>query len=141
MYLVDTNVVSELRKKNYGKAEPAVVAWGNTAVPETLFLSVISILELEHGMLLMTRRDPRQGRALQTWLTNDVMPSFSGRILNIDTAVARRCAALHVQDPRPERDAMIAATALVHGMTIVTRNEKGFALPGVKVFNPWGFVL
>jgi len=98
---------------------------------------VVSILELEIGILLIERRDRKQGGVLRAWMDSHVLPSFSGRILAIDTAVARQCAALHVPDPRSDRDALIAATALVHGMTVVSRNISHFQLTGVAVINPW----
>jgi predicted nucleic acid-binding protein len=102
-----------------------------------MFLSVITILELETGILLIERRDSKQGAMLRTWLDGHVLPAFSGRILAIDVAVAQRCATLHVPNPRADRDALIAATALVHGMTVVTRNVADFEPTGVEIFNPW----
>src|SRR5712671_3586034 len=135
MYLLDTNVVSELRRTS--KAHPSVRAWAHSLPAESLYVSVISILELEIGILLMERRDRKQGGILRAWLDNHVLPAFSGRILAIDTAVAQRCATLHVPDPRSDRDALIAATALVHGMTVVTRNVIDFQATGVAVVNPW----
>ncbi len=137
MYLLDTNVVSELRKVHTGKASPQVVAWANSVTPASLFLSAISVLELETGILLVERRDTKQGKALRDWLENQVLPAFDGRILVVDTAVARQCARLHVPDPRSDRDALIAATALVHGMTVVTRNVDDFKATGVALLNPW----
>lgn len=137
MYLLDTNVVSELRKAKAGKADENVAAWAGSAPATSLFLSAITILELEMGVLLIERRDPAQGTLLRTWLDAHVLPAFAGRILPVDTAVAQRCAKLHVPDPRSDRDALIAATALVHGMTVVTRNMADFAATGVELFNPW----
>ena len=137
MYLLDTNVVSELRKVHTGKASPQVVAWANSVTPASLFLSAISVLELETGILLVERRDKKQGKALRDWLETQVLPAFDGRILVVDTAVARQCARLHVPDPRSDRDALIAATALVHGMTVVTRNVDDFKATGVAMLNPW----
>jgi len=135
MYLLDTNVVSELRKAQ--KSHPSVRMWAHTMPAAGLYLSVISILELEIGVLLVERRDKKQGRILRSWMDGHVLPTFAGRILAIDTAVAQRCAALHVPDPRSDRDALIAATALIHGMTVVTRNVSHFQPMGVAVFNPW----
>ncbi len=137
MYLLDTNVVSELRKAKSGKANKNVIAWAKNVSPASLFLSVISILELETGVLLVERRDPSQGAILRTWLNAHVLPVFSERILHLDVAVAQHCAKLHVPDPRSDRDAIIAATALVHGMTIVTRNVNDFDRTGVDILNPW----
>ncbi|MDX9990088.1 type II toxin-antitoxin system VapC family toxin [Thiothrix unzii] len=137
MFVLDTNVVSELRKANTGKANANVVAWANSVLPASLFLSAISILELEMGILLIERRDQEQGKMLRNWLENQVLPTFEERILVVDTAVARQCARLHVPDPCSERDALIAATALVHGMTVVTRNVDDFKPTGIAVLNPW----
>jgi predicted nucleic acid-binding protein len=137
MYLLDTNVVSELRKTNSDRADRLVTAWARSIAAESMFLSAISVLELERGTLLMERRDPAQGAMLRSWMENLVIPSFAGRILPVDTPVALRCAALHVPDPKSYRDALIAATALVHGMTVVTRNVSDFEPSGVAVLNPW----
>ena len=137
MFVLDTNVVSELRKANTDKADANVVAWANSVLPASLFLSAISILELEMGILLIERRDQEQGKMLRNWLENQVLPTFEERILVVDTAVARQCARLHVPDPCSERDALIAATALVHGMTVVTRNVDDFKPTGIAILNPW----
>lgn len=137
MYLLDTNVVSELRKAKAGKADRNVAAWAVRAPPTGLFLSAISILELEIGTLSIERRDPAQGAVLRAWLDNHVQPAFAGRVLAVDEAVARRCARLHVPNPRADRDALIAATALVHDMTVVTRNVADFEPTGVRVLDPW----
>lgn len=137
MYLLDTNVVSELRKVRSGKADANVARWSEQADAAELFISVIVLQELEIGVLLTERRDPTQGRILRLWLENHVLPSFSGRILPVDTEVARLSARLHVPDPRPVRDALIAATAIVHGMTVVTRNRQDFTPTGVPVLDPW----
>jgi len=135
MYLLDTNVVSELRKGR--KAQRSVRIWAQALSTDSLYLSVVSILELEIGTLLVERRDRKQGAILRSWIDGHVLPSFSGRILAIDTVVAQRYAALHVSNPRSDRDALIAATALVHGMTVVTRNVSDFQATGVAVVNPW----
>lgn len=139
MFLLDTNVVSELRKAKAGKADPNLTAWARTLVPGQLFISAITVLELETGVLRVERRDPTQGALLRAWLDGHVLPAFTGRVLPVDTAVARRCAQLHVPDPRGERDALIAASALVHGMTVATRNTADFAPTGVPLLNPWEF--
>lgn len=139
MFVLDTNVVSELRKAKSGKADPHLVAWAQRLLPGQLFISAITVLELETGVLLVERRDPQQGAMLRAWLDGHVLPGFAGRILPVDTAVAQCCARLHVPDPRAERDALIAATALVHGMTVATRNTADFAPTGVVLLNPWEF--
>ena len=136
-YLLDTNVVSELRKVTTGAADRRVRAWSESMVSESTFISVITVLELEQGMLRMERRDPRQGAMLRAWIENQVLPDFAGRILPVDLAVARRCSVLHVPDPMDDRDSLIAATALVHGMTVVTRNVRHFDNTGVELLNPW----
>ena len=135
MYLLDTNVVSELRKAK--RAHRSVLTWAQSLPASSLYLSVISILELEIGVLLIERRDQKQGKILRAWMDTHVLPAFAGRILAIDTAVAQRCAALHVPDPRSHRDALIGTTALVHGMTVVTRNVSLFQPMGIAVLNPW----
>ncbi len=137
MYLLDTNAISELRKTKSGKSDKNVKAWAKNVAPANLFLSVITLLELETGVLLVERRDSSQGAVLRSWLNAQVIPAFADRILNIDVAVAQRCAKLHVPNPRSDRDAIIAATALVHGMTVVTRNVSDFEQTGVEILNPW----
>ncbi len=137
MFVLDTNVVSELRKAKAGKADKHVTAWASKVPASSLFVSAITILELETGVLLVERRDAKQGALLRAWLDQSVLPAFSGRVLPVDTAVAQQCAALHVPDPRSERDALIAATAMVHSMTVVTRNVADFAATGVSQLNPW----
>lgn len=137
MYLLDTNVVSELRKAKTGKANKNVTKWAKSVSATSMFLSAITILELETGILLIERRDPTQGTILRTWLDQHVLPAFSGRILAIDVAVAQRCAQLRVPNPQADRDSLIAATALIHGMTIVTRNVADFENTGVEILNPW----
>lgn len=139
MFVLDTNVVSELRKAKSGKADPHLAAWAQRLLPGQLFISAITVLELETGVLLVERSDPQQGAMLRAWLDGHVLPCFAGRILPVDSAVAQCCARLHVPDPRAERDALIAATALVHGMTVATRNTADFAPTGVPLLNPWAF--
>jgi len=137
MFLLDTNVISELRKAGDGKADANVVAWLSGVDASTFYLSAVTLMEIEVGVLRIARRDPTQGVRLRTWMDNHILPEFSARILPVDTTVALRCAVLHVPDPRPERDAFIAATALVHGMTVVTRNLADFERTGVALLNPW----
>jgi toxin FitB len=137
MYLLDTNVVSEIRKIRFGKADVNVAAWADSVDADDLYLSVVTVQELGIGVLLAEHRDPTQGAVFRAWLDQHVLPAFANRILNIDTTVALRSAQLHVPDPRPVRDSLIAATALVHRMTVVTRNVADFELTGVPIFNPW----
>ena len=137
MFVLDTNVVSELRKVQIGKADANVAAWAQSVDAADLFVSAITIMELELGVLSIERKDTTQGAMLRSWLEQHVLPEFSGRTLPVDTAVALRCARLHVPDKCGERDALIAATALVHGMTVVTRNVADFKPTGVAILNPW----
>ena len=137
MFILDTNVVSELRKVRVGKADEHVARWADSADAADLYLSVITIQELEIGVLLAERRDPAQGAIFRAWLNNHVLPAFAGRVLPIDVAVAQRSARLHVPDPRPVRDGLIAATALVHDMIVVTRNVADFEPTGARILNPW----
>ena len=137
MWLLDTNVISELRKIRSGKADDNVARWADSVDVAELFISAITIQELEIGVLMAERRDAPKGAILRTWMDQHVLPAFAERILPVDVAVALRSASLHVPDLRPVRDALIAATALTHGMTVVTRNVVDFDRTGVAVFNPW----
>jgi predicted nucleic acid-binding protein len=137
MYILDTNVVSELRKVQRGAADRNVAEWAATVDASALYVSAITIQELEIGILQLQRRDAAQGTLLRAWFTNQVLPTFAGRVLQVDTAVALRSAGIHVPHPRPVRDGLIAGTALVHGMTLVTRNEADFLGTGVSILNPW----
>jgi predicted nucleic acid-binding protein len=138
MFVLDTNVVSELRKVRSNKANAGVAAWVEQVPSVELFISAITIHELEHEVLLMERSDPSQGAILREWLDHSVTAAFKNRVLDIDIHVARRAAALHVPDPAPFRDALIGATALVHDMTVVTRDLKDFErFDDLNVLNPW----
>ena len=137
MYLLDTNVVSELRKVRFGKADRHVARWADGVNASDLYLSVITVQELEIGVQLAERRDPTQGVIFRAWMDQYVLPAFAGRILSVDLAVAQRSARLHVPNPHPVRDGLIAATALVHSMTVVTRNVSDFQDTGVALLNPW----
>ena len=134
MFLLDTNVISELRKP---QADPNVVAWARNIPAYRLYISAITLLEIETGILRLERRDPVQAIPLRNWLESHVIPAFAGRVLSVDSSIARRCARLHVPDRSNESDALIAATALVHDMTIVTRNARDFTFAGITVINPW----
>lgn len=137
MYLLDTNVVSELRKAKSGKAFPKVVDWARSVAPSSLYISAITVLEIELGILLIERKDAAQAAQLRSWMNEQVLPSFADRILPVDTALALRCARLHVPDPGAERDMLIAATALVHAFRLVTRNVADFKGLELQVLNPW----
>lgn len=137
-FLLDTNVVSELRKVRSGKANPGVAEWAEQVPSVRLFVSTITLHELEHSVLLMERSDPRQGAVLRSWLDQSVTAAFADRMLPVDAAVARTAASLHVPDPAPFRDALIGGTALVHRMAVVTRDRKDFErFPGLDVIDPW----
>jgi len=137
MFLLDTNVISELRKAKNGKAHPRVVQWSTAQDISDLFISAITLMELEVGVLRAHRKDARTGLALRNWLQNRVINNFQDRILPFGADEAVCCAKLHVPDQRPERDAIIAATAIVHGMIVVTRNVVDFPATGVTILNPW----
>lgn len=137
MFLLDTNVVSELRKVGDGKADANVVAWLSQADASLFFVSAITLMELELGILLLERRDPVQADKLRGWMNDRVLPEFEERTLPVDAVIALACARLHVPDPRPSRDAFIAATALVHEMTVITRNVRDFEAMGAAIIDPW----
>lgn len=134
-WLLDTNVLSELRRRD--RTDVHVAAWADALRPTDLFLSVVTVMEIEIGAGLAARRDATQGALLRDWIETRVLPAFADRILPIDLATARSCARFHVAAPRAERDALIAATALTHGLTVATRNLKDFEPLGVPTFNPW----
>lgn len=137
MYILDTNVISEIRKAKSNRADNNVIAWANSTPSSEMFVSAITILELEMGVLAKQRKDPEQGNILRAWLDNHVMIAFADRILPFDTAIAQRCAKLHIPNPKSDRDAMIGATALTHGMRLVTRNVADFQWMNLDIINPW----
>lgn len=137
MFLLDTNVVSELRKAKSGKAHPSLNVWAAQIPAGSLSVSAMTLLELEMGVLQLERRNVAQGTIIRTWLDGHVLPAFAGPVLAVDAAVALQCARLHVPDRPSKRDAMIAATAFVHGMTVVTRSLADFEASGVPVLNSW----
>jgi len=139
MFLLDTNVVSELRKVASGKAHPNVIAWNETVDPAETFISAIVLHELEIGVRLAEHVDAAAGRVLRNWLNGSVVSAFSNRILPMDEAAALKAAEWHVPNPKPINDAYIAATALVRRMTLVTRNVRDFEGMNVPVLNPWEF--
>ncbi|MBC7669247.1 MAG: type II toxin-antitoxin system VapC family toxin [Gemmatimonadaceae bacterium] len=135
MYLLDTDIVFELRNAKSGATDRGLTRWAGGVARASLFLSAITLLELETGVSRVERRDKAQGLALRAWLDGQLGPAFDGRILPVDAAVVRRCAQL----PHGGRDGLLAATALEHGMTLVTRDVAGFKAAKVKLFNPWGY--
>lgn len=135
MFLLDTNVVSELRRLD--RAHPMVAKWAIGVRSDELYLSAVTVLELETGTARLARRDRQQSAMLREWIDSKVLPAFDGRILPVDLAVAQRCAGLHVPNPRADLDALIGATALVHGLKVVTRNVADFEAMGVELVNPW----
>ena len=135
-YLLDTNVISELRKPA-GRASTNVRLWAGRQRTSDLLISVITVMEIEIGVARMERRDSVQGDVLRKWLEHDLLAAFATRILPVDLAVVRRASAMHVPDPRPERDVLIAATALNLNLVVVTRNIADFKPLGVELLNPW----
>jgi len=136
MYLLDTGVVSELRNARAGRTDPGLTVWASRVERQSLFISAITLLELESGAAVLAMRDPAAGAARRAWISDQVMAAFAGRILAVDVAVVRRRGAMTYASAR---DGLIAATALEHGLTLVTRNAAAFRGGKVKVFNPWGY--
>jgi len=136
MFLLDTNVISELRKAGDGRADANVTAWLSGQDAGALFISAITVMELDIGVRRIERRDAAQGAILRAWFAERVLPEFQDRILPVDASVALRGAGLHAPDPGSERDAFIAAIGLVHGFTVVTRNTGDFKDLGVILLSP-----
>ena len=137
MILLDTNFVSELRKIALGRADPQVARWDRQQKADQLFLSVMSLYEIEKAILLQERRNPKQSAVLRNWLDGTLIPAFAGRIIAVDVPVAAMAARLQIPNPRPIADSLIAATAIIHGLTIATRNTADFSGLPVALFNPW----
>jgi predicted nucleic acid-binding protein len=137
MYLLDTNILSEARKLGTSRIDPQVACWLASVDVEASHVSVMTLFELERGVQQLQRRDAQQGAALRRWFETQVLTTWGPRSLAITRVVALRCAGLHIPDPKSERDAWIAATALVAGLTVVTRNTSDFAAMGVPLLNPF----
>lgn len=136
MYLLDSSVVLELRKAKAGRTDAGLASWALGVPRQNMFLSALSLLELENGAAEKARQDKNAGATLSDWIADQVMPAFEGRILPVDAAVVRRRAQLPLADTR---DALLAATAIEHGLTLVTRHTAAFKGGRVKTFNPWGY--
>ncbi len=139
MYLLDTPVISELRKAKTGRCDPGVIRWASGVARQNLYMSAISLLELENSIVRAERKDRAQAAPLRAWLDEQVMKAFDGRILPVDAGVVKKRAALSVAESKNERDALITATAQLHGLVLVTRNATAFKSARVKLFNPWGY--
>ena len=135
--LLDTNVVSELRKTNQPHVNANVVNWSRTYAAFDFCISVMTLMEIEIGVLRLERRDSLQGRSLRGWFENYVLRGFEGRILDIDEKIVRKASLLHVPDPKPDRDAFIGATASAYSLTLATRNVRDFVAMGIDLINPW----
>jgi toxin FitB len=133
-FLLDTNVVSELRKQT--RTNPAVSRWIASVDESDLFLSVLVVGELYQGIERLRRRDPIAARKLNRWLTVLTM-SYTERILAVDQAVATLWGTLNVPDPLPVIDGLLASTALIHDLTLVTRNTSDVKRTGVRLINPF----
>jgi predicted nucleic acid-binding protein len=135
MFLLDTNVVSDLRRPK--RITPAAERWFGAVDADELYISTVTVFEIQHGIVELRRRDPQRAAHLQGWLDTAVLAAFAGRIIALDTIAAQRCAELHAGRARWDADRMIAAIALSRGMTLVTRNVGDFASMGVNVFDPF----
>ena len=139
MYLLDTPVISELRKAKIGHCDPGVVRWAAGVARQNLYMSAVSLLELENSVAKAERKDRIQAAPLRTWLDEQVMKAFDGRILAVDAGVVKKRAALNHAEAKNERDALVVATAQLHSLVLVTRNVAAFKTTRVKLFNPWGY--
>ena len=137
MYLLDTNIISESRKLGTSRIDIYAARWFAQVDDETTFISAMTIFELERGVRQMERRDVTQGLALRRWLDDQVMTTYENRTLPLSRVVAQVCASLHIPDPKSERDAWIAATAIDAKLTLVSRNVQDFANMGVDLINPF----
>lgn len=139
MFLLDTNVISEMRKIDSGRADSHVSTWIDEQDASDLYVSVVTLAELDYGIRLKQRRDPNQSLFLRRWFNHSVLPFFEDRIVTIDFQIAMKYSEINVPNHLPDRDSWIAATALVHTFVVVTRNTKDFEASGVALYNPWTF--
>ena len=137
MYLLDTNCPSELRRIRTGRADPNVAAWAALVPLSSVSFSAISIFELQVGITRASLRDPVKADRIRAWLDEAVLPSFQGRILAVDEVIARAAGPLAVARTSDTADVLIAATALVRRLRLVTRNTSDFTTMGVDMLNPW----
>ena len=133
-YLIDTNVISEIRKGDRANAQ--VVAWWSAVAEDELWMSTLVLGEIRKGIERTRRRDPPKARALEQWL-DTLTTHFENRALAVDTAVAEAWGRLNGPRPLPVVDSLLAATAIVHGLTLVTRNTADIEGTGVATLNPW----
>lgn len=136
MYLLDTPVIAELGKARAGHADAGLIAWAGGVPRHSMFMSVLSLVDLNAMAIETGRKDKLAGEAVAAWIAQQVLPTFEGRVLPVDVAVANRRAGLAYAD---NRDGLLAATALEHGLTLVTRSLAAFRSGRVKLFNPWGY--
>ncbi len=136
MYLLDTNVLSEIRKVKQNKANKNVVQWLKTVTGRELCTSVVVLMEIKKGILRVSRKDEQQAKHLESWYFG-IKQTFANRIFHIDDVTADICATLHTPNPAPANDAWIASTALQHDLTLVTRNVNDFDIKGLKLLNPF----
>lgn len=137
MYLLDTNIISELKKLDSGKIHPQVQRWAYSINLMQTKISVVSITEIRTGILSLARKDQAQAASLDNWFTNRLLPTYRTRTLSVDTEVALICAQLHIPAKRPINDAYIAATAIAHNLTPVTRNVRDFQGLPLMLENPF----
>ena len=137
MFLLDTNIISESRKLGSSRIDPRAARWFDQIDLEETFVSAMTIFELELGVRQMERRDAKQGSALRHWLDDQILPTYENRTLPLSRDIALICAGLHIPDPKSERDAWIAATAIDAKLTLASRNVADFAGMGVELINPF----